>query len=151
MREPFRTPAPPRDQPVAGYLSDPKSSNYAIDLEVEIVSGGSSTVTCRTQFQSMYWTFRQMVAHHTVGGCNLNTGDIIASGTVSGVEDMEHGCLLELTQGGKKEIHLKDGSSRVYLHDGDVVRLSGLAKGVGSSIGFGDCTGQVKPATPLPE
>lgn len=147
--EPFRTAAPPRDQPVARYLHDPRDSNFAVELEVEILSGDNSTLTCRTQLQSMYWTFRQMVAHHTVGGCNLNTGDLIASGTVSGAEDMEHGCLLEFTQGGKKDFRLTDGSSRVYLYDGDIVRFTGRARSAGLSIGFGDCIGQVKPARPL--
>lgn len=143
--EPFKTPAPPRDQPVASYLDDPASTNYAIDLEVQIICNGSSTVTCQTQFQTMYWTFRQMLAHHTIGGCNLKTGDLLASGTVSGVGDMEHGCLLEATMGGTKEFRLEDGSSRVYLHDGDVVRFTGIARKDGSSIGFGDCAGQLKP------
>lgn len=149
--EPFRTAAPPRDQPVASYLHDPRDSNFAVELEVEILSGDSSTLTCRTQLRSMYWTFRQMVAHHTVGGCNLNTGDLIASGTVSGAEDMEHGCLLEFTQGGKKDFRLTDGSSRVYLCDGDIVKFTGRARGAGLSIGFGDCIGQVNPARPLPD
>ncbi|KAK4957766.1 hypothetical protein LTR66_000852 [Elasticomyces elasticus] len=148
---PFKTPPPPRDQPVASYLNDPTSSNYSIDLVAEILSGSTSTVTCRTQLQPMYWTFGHMLAHHTLGGCNLKTGDLIASGTVSGLAETEHGCLLELTRGGTESFRLEDGSSRTYLHDGDVVRFTGFATREGSSVGFGDCVGQVRPARPLAE
>ncbi|KAK4986148.1 hypothetical protein LTR50_005520 [Elasticomyces elasticus] len=148
---PFKTPPPPRDQPVASYLDDPTSSNYSIDLVAEILSGSTSTVTCKTQLQPMYWTFGHMLAHHTLGGCNLKTGDLIASGTVSGLAETEHGCLLELTRGGTESFRLEDGSSRTYLRDGDVVRFTGLATREGSSVGFGDCVGQVRPARPLAE
>lgn len=146
--KPSAVPAPARDQKVAAYLDDPDTTIYDIELQAEIEAGGSSTVVCRANLKWMYWNFRHMLSHHVIGGCDLKTGDLIASGTVSGPGDLEHGCLLESSLGGKKALKLSDGSSRTYLEDGDVVSFTGKAGGVGTSgVGFGQCWGEVRGNT----
>ncbi|KAI1438528.1 fumarylacetoacetase [Xylaria sp. CBS 124048] len=139
--EPFKVPPPHREQPVPGFLQDQKEkSSYNITLEAEILSEGVTTKICKANVSWMYWTFRDLVAQQTVNGCNVNTGDVLATGTVSGKGDDEHGCLLELTRGGKVEFTLADGQKRTYLRDGDTLRITGYA---GQGVGFGDCTGLV--------
>lgn len=142
----FETAPPPRDFPVAPYLDDPKQkSTYAVQLQVEIVADGQSTITGRSRLDSMYWTFRHLVAHQTIGGCNLNTGDILASGTVSGSDADSYGCLMEKSKGGKVPFILADGSERRYLNDGDTVRMTGWGVGA-AGVGFGECMGTIMPA-----
>lgn len=87
-----------------------------------------------------------MIAHQTVNGCNLNTGDLLSSGTVSGLESDQHGCLLESTKGGKQSIKLTDNQELVFLQDGDETTLTGY---FGDGVGLGDCRGIVKPAIPF--
>lgn len=145
--EPFRIQGSKTQDPVAAYLSSPGQGTYSIDLTVEIASQYTTTVTCRSNLgESLYWNFRQMLAHQTIGGCNLATGDLLASGTVSGAREDARGCLLEATWGGKKPIELMDGTTRTYLEDGDAVRLTGVA---GEGVGFGECIGLLKPARAL--
>jgi fumarylacetoacetase len=140
---PYEVEAPERMQPVAKFMDDPNSINYSIQLEGTILRHGSRTTTCKAGFETMYWTFRHMLAHHTIGGCSLRTGDLIASGTVSGEQYHEHGYLMELTMNGKVSSVLDDGSELRYLEDGDEVRYTGI---VGKGIGFGTVVGFVKPA-----
>jgi fumarylacetoacetase len=107
-------------------------------------------------FKDMYWTFAQMLAHHTSNGCNLQPGDLIASGTVSGVEPGTRGCLLEATWQGRgpdgrplprKPIELPSGEKRTFLEDGDEVTFKGYCEREGfRRIGFGECRGRVAPA-----
>lgn len=144
--KPYEVPAPPRMQPVAEFMDDPASVNYDIRLEGQITRHGSRTTTCKVGFDTMYWTFRHMIAHHTIGGCGLRTGDVIASGTVSGDQDHEHGCLLELTKNGKVSSTLSDGSELRYLADGDEVLYTGVVGDGSAGVGFGACIGVVKPA-----
>ncbi|KAH8726898.1 hypothetical protein GQ44DRAFT_612962 [Phaeosphaeriaceae sp. PMI808] len=143
---PFAVPAPPRMSPVAPFMDDEGASNYDIQLTGEIKRNGSSTTTCKVGFETMYWTFRHMIAHHTIGGCGLRTGDLVASGTVSGDKETEHGCLLELTKNGKKASTLSDGSELRYLEDGDEVRYTGVVGDGSAGVGFGECVGVIKPA-----
>jgi fumarylacetoacetase len=99
---------------------------------------------CRSNLRFLYWTFAQMVAHHTSNGCNLRPGDLIASGTVSGPEADSRGCLLESTRGGKDPARLPTGESRRFLEDGDEVVLKGRCERPGfASIGFGECRGVI--------
>ncbi|KAF2003497.1 fumarylacetoacetate hydrolase FahA [Amniculicola lignicola CBS 123094] len=142
----YETPAPPRMAPLAKFMDDPQAVNYNINLEVELVRGGVSSVICKVGFETMYWTFRHMLAHSTINGCPLRTGDLIAGGTVSGQRDEEHGCLLELTMNGRKPWKLSDGKELRYLEDGDVVRFTGMVGDKDSGIGFGECVGEVLPA-----
>jgi fumarylacetoacetase len=143
--EPYRTPAP--ELSVTEFLDDPNSMNYKIDLGVEVTRNGTKSKVCEVNFDTMHWTLRQMLAHHTIGGCGLRTGDLIATGTVSGVGETEHGCLMELTKGGRKPFTLSDGNDLRYLEDGDIVQFTGL---LADGVGFGECTGQVRPAPKLP-
>lgn len=144
--KPFQVPAPERMQPVADFMDDPASVNYDIQLVGQITRNGSQTTTCQVGFETMYWTFRHMLAHHTVGGCALRTGDLIASGTVSGAEKHQHGCLLELTQNGKVASSLSDGSELRYLEDGDEVLYTAVVGDGSAGVGFGECVGVVAPA-----
>lgn len=144
--KPYEVEAPPRMQPVAEFMDDPRSINYNIQLEGGISRNGAQTTTCKVGFETMYWTFRHMIAHHTIGGCGLRTGDLIASGTVSGEQNHEHGCLLELTKNGKVPSTLIDGSELRYLQDGDEVQYTGVVGDGSFGVGFGECIGVVKPS-----
>lgn len=141
-----QVPAPERMGPVAPFMDDAGAVNYDIQLTGSITRNGKKTETCKVGFETMYWTFRHMLAHHTIGGCGLRTGDLIASGTVSGEKEHEHGCLLELTKNGKKPSKLHDGSELRYLADGDEVTYEGVVGDGSAGIGFGACFGIVKPA-----
>ncbi len=106
------------------------------DIPEQRLSGGSA--------EALYWTVQQMVAHHSVGGCKLNAGDLFGTGTISGAADGEEGSLLELTQGGKQPITLPTGESRTFLQEGDRLRISAEARRAGfATIGFGECIGEV--------
>ncbi|ORY01432.1 fumarylacetoacetate hydrolase FahA [Clohesyomyces aquaticus] len=142
----FEVPAPPRDETVSSFIDDKNAVNYAINLEVQLKRNGATETTCRVGFETMYWTFRHMIAHHTIGGCELRTGDLVASGTVSGQGDDEHGCLLEQTFNGKRPKTLSNGTELRYLNDGDEVRFTGVAGLPEDGVGFGDCYGVVMPA-----
>ncbi len=95
----------------------------------------------------MYWTAAQIVTHHASGGCNLQTGDLLGTGTLSGDTPGSEGSLLELSQGGKKPVTLANGEERTFLLDGDEIILRARAEKKGfATIGFGDCKGRVQPA-----
>jgi fumarylacetoacetase len=133
-----------REIPVASYLSDPNPVNsYDIRLKVELLTNDKSTTICETNLSSMYWSFRDMIVHQTSNGCSVRTGDLLATGTISGSTHESHGCLLELTKGGQKSFAVGEGAERVYLEDGDAVRISALAS---EGVGFGECTGKILPA-----
>jgi fumarylacetoacetase len=142
----YEVPAPERMGPVAPFMDDAGAVNYDIQLTGSITRGGKKTETCKVGFDTMYWTFRHMLAHHTIGGCGLRTGDLVASGTVSGEKEHEHGCLLELTRNGKKASKLDDGSELRYLADGDEVTYEAVIGNGSTNVGFGSCIGVVKPA-----
>ncbi|KAF9733982.1 hypothetical protein PMIN06_005188 [Paraphaeosphaeria minitans] len=143
----FEAPAPAHEEPVVTFLDDPNSTSYNLTIEAEIVRKGSTTTVCKVAFaQTMYWTFRQMLAHNAIGGCPLNTGDLLASGTVSGPSESELACLMELTMNGKEPKKLSDGSDLRYLEDGDTVRFTAVAGDSSAGVGFGECIGTVKPA-----
>jgi fumarylacetoacetase len=133
-------------------LHDQKFGGLDIQLEVSIQSQNMKEINIAPQsitkssFADQYWSIFQMVAHHTVNGCNLNTGDLIGSGTVSGPNEGEAGCFLEMTQGGSKPITLKDGSERRFLEDGDEIMFAAKCKHtMHTTIGFGECRGIVNP------
>jgi fumarylacetoacetase len=100
----------------------------------------------RTNFKEMYWSMNQQLAHHTVTGCNLKPGDLLASGTLSGTEKNSYGSLLELTWAGKEPLELPNGERRSFLEDGDTVILTGYAQEVGYRIGLGEVRGTILPA-----
>lgn len=100
----------------------------------------------RTTARNLMWSFPQMLAHHTAGGCPMLPGDLLGSGTISGTEAGSHGSLLEATDGGKKEISLADGEKRVFLRDGDRVIIRGWCGKGDGRVGFGCCEGQIQPS-----
>ena len=132
---------PARDVPVLPYLDGGRG--LALDLEVRI----NRTTVSRPPFAGMYWTPAQMLAHMTVNGASTRTGDLFASGTVSGPEKSQRGCLLELSWGGREPILLDDGTQRTFLEDGDEVTITASAPGPdGSRIGFGEVSGRIAAA-----
>jgi len=137
------TAPPPRDPPVLPYLAD-SATPAALDLELEISLNG--TVISRPPFASMYWTPAQLLAHLTVNGASLRTGDLFASGTVSGPEREQRGCLLELSWNGTEPVKLADGSTRTYLEDGDEVVMRAYATTPRGPIELGEVRGRVLPA-----
>jgi fumarylacetoacetase len=156
--EPFRVPARERqdDPDPLPYLTDGENrarGAFAIDLEVLLSSRRMRELemepmrVSRSCFESMYWTFGQMVAHHTSGGCNLRPGDLIASGTVSGPTPDSRGCLLERTWRGREPLALPTGERRSFLEDGDEVIMRAFCDGGVDArwrrIGFGECRGTV--------
>lgn len=146
--EPFKTNGYEQDPEVLPYLKYEGKKNYDIKLEVSILPDqGEENLICRSNFKHMYWTMTQQLAHHTVNGCNINVGDMCASGTISGPTPESYGSMLELSWRGTKPLKLKDGSERKFINDGDTVimRAYGLTEN-GIKIGFGDCSGKVLPA-----
>ncbi len=140
-----RVAPPARDVPLLPYLDDAEAEPWGLDLRLEVAINGH--VVSRPPFAAMYWTAAQMLAHMTVNGARLRTGDLFASGTVSGPEPGQRGCLLELTWGGREPLTLPDGSTLGFLADGDEVAITAWAPGPdGSRIGFGEVTGRLAPA-----
>lgn len=145
--EPFRVPGPVQDPPVLPYLQYSGNKHYDIKLEVAIrTAGGSETVICRSNFKHLYWNMAQQLAHHTVNGCNVKAGDLIASGTISGDTPDSYGSMLELAWKGTKPLKLNDGSERKFIEDGDTVIMRGYCEKDGLRIGFGSVEGTVLPA-----
>ncbi len=146
-------------QPLA-YLDGPMNRNHgAIDLNLEVClttrdmqrAGLAPVGLARTNFRHSYWTVAQMVAHHTVNGCNLSPGDLFGSGTQSGPEPSEAGSLLELSDGGRSPITLPDGQVRTFVEDGDTVIMRGWCERPGAvRIGFGEVASTLLPAVPHP-
>ena len=143
--EPFRTEGYEQDPEVLPYLKYKGNCNYNIDLQVAIkTENGDENLICQSNFKHMYWTMTQQLAHHTVNGCNINVGDMCASGTISGPTPDSYGSMLELSWRGTKPLTMKDGSQRKFIQDGDTVIMRGFGKNEGVRIGFGECVGPVK-------
>lgn len=101
---------------------------------------------CTSNMKHLYYSAAQTITHHSVTGCNMSTGDMLGSGTISGTEKSEYGSMLELCWGGKETIALPNGEERKFLLDGDEVNMTGVCQGNGYTIGFGDCKGKIMPA-----
>ncbi len=153
-RQPWTRPAD-HPQPLPYLEAASNREHGAIDIQLEvwlqtaaqIQTGRQAARLSRTSFKHQYWSIGQMVTQHTVGGCNLQAGDILGSGTVSGPGPQEAGAIIELTQGGRQPLDLGDGEQRTFLEDGDVVTLQGWCEKLDyTRIGFGSCRGQVLPA-----
>jgi fumarylacetoacetase len=142
--EAARLPAPAREPQPLAYLRDDEQP-WGLDLALEVRVNGA--VISRPPFSTQYWTAAQQLAHLTVNGASLRTGDLFASGTVSGPARDQRGSLLELSWNGTDPLTLADGSTRTFLEDGDVVTISATAPGVGGGrISLGEVTGRVEPA-----
>ena len=159
--EPFRTPGPLQLPKVLPYLQYDGSKHFDINLEVFIEPGSQrsavsgqrsvndnrqSTILSISNLKYLYWNFSQMLAHHTVNGCNVEVGDICASGTISGPEEGSFGSMLELAWKGTKPIPMPDGSSRKFIEDFDTVVIRGYGENDGIRVGFGECRVQILPA-----
>jgi fumarylacetoacetase len=144
--EPFRVAAEVQNPEVLPYLKEEERQNFDVQLEVILKLQNTEEVKiCTSNFKNMYWTVAQQIAHHTVNGCNLNIGDVMASGTISGKTPDSFGSLLELTWGGKNPITLPDGSTRTFLEDGDTIVIKGFAEKNGLRVDFGEVRTMVLP------
>ncbi len=145
--EPFRTDTPEREFELLDHIKDVGPMLYDIDLAVTMApEGQEATTIARTNYNQMYYSAPQQLAHHSTSGCPMNVGDLLGSGTISGPTKPERGSLLELSWGGKEPLTLDTGETRTFIEDGDTLTLSGEAKGDGYTIGFGTCTGTILPA-----
>src|SRR6056297_4243368 len=133
----FKVAGPKQDPKVLPYLKYTGKSNYDIQLEVGLHPEQSEeSIVSTSNLKYMYWNMQQQLAHHTVNGCNINIGDIMASGTISGKEEHSFGSMLELSWGGTKSIKLKDGTERKFIEDGDTVTMKGYAQKDDIRVGF---------------
>ncbi|WP_233889778.1 fumarylacetoacetase [Paraburkholderia flagellata] len=154
---PFRTAwvRPEGDPQPLEYLALQETDDRAFDIQLEVAietadarrSGRCASRVSRTSFRHQYWSIAQMVAHHTIGGCNLRPGDLLGSGTISGPTSSEAGALIELSRAGESPVELAGGETRAFLEDGDVVVMRGWCERPGFvSIGFGENCGEIIPA-----
>jgi fumarylacetoacetase len=146
--EPFRKRLPTQDPEPLPYLRAPNDFTYDINLEAHLrtSSMNATHAITRTNFQNLYWSIAQQLTHHTVGGCNLQPGDLLASGTISGPTEESRGCMLELTWRGANPLALPNGETRKWLEDGDSLAITGWAQGDGYRVGFGEVSGKILPA-----
>ncbi|MDQ4078138.1 MAG: fumarylacetoacetase [Chloroflexota bacterium] len=146
--EPFRRPSPEQEPTPLPYLRHEEDCAYDIHLEVRLQSETMEEplTIARSNFENLYWTMCQQLAHHTITGANLRPGDLLASGTISGATPDSYGSMLELTWRGTKPIELPTGETRTFLEDGDRVTLTGWCQGEGYRVGFGEVTAQLLPA-----
>jgi len=146
--EPFRTKGYVQDPKVLPYLEYSGDKNLDIQLDVFLQpKNGELNKICSSNYKYMYWTMEQQLAHHTINGCNMNVGDLMGSGTISGPQPSEYGSMMELTWRGTKPIVLSDGTERKYVNDGDTIIIKGCCEKEGIRIGFGECVATVLPAT----
>ena len=144
--EPFRTAGPIQKPKILPYLEYSGDKHLDIELTVAIqTENGAKKVVTNSNYKHMYWNMNQQLAHHTVNGCNVNCGDILASGTISGPEEGSFGSMLEISWKGTKPVKMPDGSERKFIQDGDSVIFNGRAKNKNFNIGFGELISKVLP------
>ena len=145
--EPFRCSGPKQDPKPLEYLRNTKDSTFDINLGIYLKTENmdSDQLISSSNYNYLYWNMNQQIAHHTITGCNLRTGDLLASGTISGPNKNNRGSMLELSWLWTEPIKLSNGDERKSLQDGDTVTLRGWCQGDGYRIGFGDCTGTILP------
>ena len=146
--ESFRKSLPSQDPEPLPYLRAKNDFTFDIHFEARLQpsSMDSSSVITRTNFQNLYWSIAQQLAHHTVNGCNLQPGDLVASGTISGSNEESRGCMLELTWRGANPLKLPNGETRKWLEDGDTLIITGWGEGDGYRVGFGEVSGKILSA-----
>jgi len=147
--EPFRTNGPDQLDPIPlPYLQQTGKRTFDIQLEVLLQTAKmpAGDVIARSNFKHLYWSMAQQLAHHTVNGCNLRPGDLLASGTISGPTEGSCGSMLELAWKGTKPISMSSGETRAFIQDDDRVTMRGMCRRKDCSIGFGEVTGQILPA-----
>ncbi|WP_298478585.1 fumarylacetoacetase [uncultured Maribacter sp.] len=144
--EPFKVAGPEQIPEVLPYLEYTGERNYDIGLQVAIKpENGEETVVSNSNFKYMYWNMAQQLAHHTMNGCNINVGDMMGSGTISGKSKDSYGSMLELSWAGKKPLKLKDGSERTFIADNDTVIMRGFCEKDGKRVGFGEVKTKLLP------
>ena len=145
--EPFRTECPTQEPEPLNYLKSSRKKTFDINLEVSIQCNSDKEYQlCQSNFKHLYWNMSQQLAHHTVNGCKINVGDLMASGTISGKEADSFGSMLELSWGGKEKLKLDYGVERTFLEDYDTVIMRGFAEKNGIRVGFGEVRSQLLPA-----
>lgn len=147
--EPFKTSSPVQDpQPLAYLREDHTANSYDINLSVEIQAENAeqADVISETNFKYMYWSMAQQLTHHTIAGCNVQVGDLMGSGTISGPTPNSYGSLLEITWNATKPLTLSNGEERSFIQDGDTLIMKGFCEKEGLRIGFGEVSGKVLPA-----
>lgn len=161
--DPFRTAGPAQDPEVLPYLRTAFRQHFDVTLEVALMGGPQpgpgtasghdsaldaqeTTLLTASNLKYLYWSFPQMLAHHTVNGCNVQVGDVYATGTISGPEEGSYGSMLEIAWKGTKPVALSDGSLRTFIEDGDTVIIRGYAEKDGIRVGFGECVTLIMPA-----
>ena len=142
--EPFRCESIKQEPAVLPYLQCEGQKNFDINLKVGITpEGEEETIISESNFKYMYWNMAQQLTHHTVNGCNVNVGDTMASGTISGRDQHSYGSMIEISQGGKQPMELKNGKTRTFLEDGDTVTIQAYCEKDVKRVGFGECIGKV--------
>jgi fumarylacetoacetase len=145
--EQFRIEGPVQEPEVLDYLKYDRPGNFDLKLEVYIQPEGQKVSKVTTSnFKYMYWNVAQQLAHHTVNGCNINVGDMMASGTISGKDETSYGSMLELSWKGTKAVKLETGEERKFIEDGDTVIMKGFGEKDGIRVGFGEVSAKVLPA-----
>lgn len=145
--EPFRTSSPKQEPQVLDYLKFEGDKNYNINLEVYLKpKDAESTLISESNFKFMYWNMAQQLAHHTINGCNVEVGDLYASGTISGKDEKSYGSMLELTWRGTKPLKLSNGEERKFIEDHDTIIMKGFSEKDGVRVGFGEVSGTILPA-----
>ncbi len=146
--EDFRTSTPPREKELLPYLIETKPGLFDISLEITLQPEEAATATTitKTNYNRTYYSAAQQLCHHAISGCEMNSGDLLGSGTISGPTRDEFGSLMELSWAGQKPFTLDTGETRSFIEDGDTLTLKGHAQGNGYRIGFGSCSGTILPA-----
>lgn len=144
--EPFKTASPTQDPEVLDYLKFEGDKNYDINLEVYLQpENGEENLISESNYKHMYWNMAQQLAHHTVNGCNVEVGDLYASGTISGSDPKSFGSMLELTWRGQNPIQLSNGQERKFIDDNDTITMKAWAEKDGVRVGFGEVAGKIIP------
>ncbi|HEX2786565.1 MAG TPA: fumarylacetoacetase [Ignavibacteria bacterium] len=146
--EPFKTDNVKQEPEPLPYLKPKRNFTYDITLEVAIQTEklDKPFIISKSNFSYLYWSMQQQLAHHTITGCNLQTGDLLASGTISGEAENSRGSMLELTWRGENPLKLPNGEERKFIQDGDTIIMTAYCQGDGYKIGFGEVTGKILPA-----
>ncbi|MBQ0715959.1 MAG: fumarylacetoacetase [Sulfitobacter litoralis] len=150
--DPFRTATPAREKELLPYLDSTIDGLFDIELEVLMQPEGAAKATSlsKTNYSRMYYSAAEQLCHHASGGCGMNSGDLLGSGTISGPDKSEYGSLMELSWAGRDPFTLDTGETRTFIEDNDTLILRGGAKGDGYQIGFGTCEGTIRPAVKFP-
>lgn len=145
--EPFRIASPTQEPEVLDYLKFEGNKNYDIQLEVFLLpENGTENLISTSNYRFMYWNMAQQLAHHTINGCNVEVGDMYASGTISGSDPNSFGSMLELTWRGQNPIQLNNGEQRKFIEDNDTIIMRGFGEKDGIRVGFGEVSGKILPS-----